>query len=182
MTEEKPFSGEDENAGFATPLQDMVASAMLVLLSVWVMVESILMKNPGSTSTSPGLLPFLTAAGLCAMAIALGYMALQRHNQHIPPLVRTERSDTLRALALFAFIAFYLLCLQFVSFEYRFEIAGLQLGYGSFEVVTIIALTVILAVFWGRSLSICFLVAAGWITLLAGAFRYVFVIPLPGSI
>jgi len=182
MTEEKPFAGEDENAGFASPMQDVIAAAVLIALSVWVMIESLLMRNPGTLSTSPGLLPFLTAAGLFGMAAMLGYMGMQRRRFHVPPPPGEDRTESLRALGLFAFIAFYLLCLQFVSFEYRFEVAGVTLGYGSFEVLSIIALTVVLSVFWGASLLACFAVSAGWITLLAGAFRYVFVIPLPGSL
>jgi hypothetical protein len=34
--------------------------------------------------------------------------------------------------------------------------------------------------FWGRSLALCVLVAAGWILALSAVFRYVFKLPLPG--
>ncbi|MFV2033550.1 MAG: hypothetical protein ACC631_00315 [Halocynthiibacter sp.] len=160
----------------------MIAAFFLVALSLWVMIESLLLKNPGSFSTAPGLLPFFTAASLGAMALSLGYLAVQRRRLPAVQADATEKSEHLRALLLFGFIGFYLLCLQLVSFEYSFQIAGVRLGYGSFEVLTILALTLILSVFWKRTLLLCFLVSAAWITLLAGAFRYVFVIPLPGSI
>ena len=57
----------------------------------------------------------------------------------------------------------------------------MRLGYGAFEVLTIIALTVVLAIFWRQALWACLVVSLVWTTLLAGMFRYIFAIPLPGS-
>lgn len=183
MTDKSKFSGEDENAGFATPLQDIIASVFLIALSLWVMVESVGMHNPGNLATTPGLLPFLTAGSLCVMALILGYMALKR--RHIPAPETpdtTEKEEHFRTFLLACFVAAYLLCLQFIGFEYSTMIAGLEVSYGAFEVLTIVFLTLVLAVFWGKALWQCLLVSAVWITLLAGVFRYVFVIPLPGSV
>ena len=132
---------------------------------------------------TPGLLPFVTAGSLCVMALILGHMALRR--RHLPPpetSSATEKEEHFRTFLLAAFVAAYLLCLQFIGFEYTAIIAGMELSYGAFEVLTILFTTVVLAIFWGKALWMCLAVAAVWITLLAAAFRYVFVIPLPGSV
>jgi len=181
MTDGKHFSGEDENAGFASPGQDLIAVAILVLLSLWVMIESLRLDNPGTLATAPGLLPFLTAGSLCAMAAALGLMAIRRHRKRITTVPTEEILDPLRTVMLACLIAVYLVCVQLIDFEYTFHLGGMRLGYGAFEVLTIIALTTILSVFWRQALWLCLLVSVVWVTLLAGAFRYVFTIPLPGS-
>ncbi|MEX3009712.1 tripartite tricarboxylate transporter TctB family protein [Hoeflea sp. TYP-13] len=183
MTNENKFSGEDENAGFATPIQDMIAAAFLVALSLWVMIESVQLSNPGTLSTTPGLLPFLTAGSLCVMALILGYMAIRRRaTGDSAGADEKEKPEHLRTILLAGFIGAYLLCLQFLKFEYSAVLAGMELSYGAFEVLTILFLTFILAVFWGKAIWMCLTVSVVWITLLAGAFRYVFVIPLPGSV
>ncbi len=181
MADEQEFSGEDKNAGFASPVQDLVAAAFLVLLSVWVMIESVRLDNPGTLVTAPGLLPFLTAASLCAMAAGLGSLALRRHRIRIAAVPMDEKPDHLRTAMLVCLIGVYLVCLQLINFEYAFQLGDMRLGYGAFEVLTIIALTSILLIFWGQALWSCLLVSVVWVTLLAGVFRYVFAIPLPGS-
>ena len=182
MADGQHFSGEDENAGFASPVQDLIASAALVLLSLWVMFESIQMNTPGSLTTAPGLLPFLTAGSLCAMAAGLGFMAFKRHREGIAAVPADDEPDHLRTLGLAGLIGVYLACLQLINFEYTTQLAGTRVGYGAFEVLTIILLTIILALFWRIALWACLTVSIVWTTLLAGVFRYVFVIPLPGSV
>ncbi len=181
MTDEQDFSGEDKNAGFASPVQDLIAAAFLALLSLWVMIESLRLDIPGSLTTAPGLLPFLTAASLCAMAASLGSMAIRRHRKRIAAIPLEEKLDHLRTAMLVCLIGTYLICIQLIDFEYAFQVGDMRLGYGAFEVLTIIALTIILSVFWGQALWSCLLVSVVWVTLLAGVFRYVFTIPLPGS-
>lgn len=180
MAEDKQsFVGEDENAGFATPRQDLVASAVLILLSIWIMIESVRLGSPGELATAPGLLPFVTAATLCMMALGLGWLAIKRQRAGE---VGTAADDTVpgRALLLMALVGAYILSLQLVSFEYSSVIGGARLSYGSFEVLTIVALTAVLTIFWQPRLLPCLAVAAVWTTILAAIFRYVFVLPLPG--
>lgn len=181
MTDGQHFSGEDENAGFASPTQDLIAAAVLALLSLWVMIESLRMDNPGSLTTAPGLLPFLTAASLCAMAAYLASMAIRRRRNRIATVPRDEEPDHMRTVVLVCLVGAYLVGLELINFEYAFQLGGLRLGYGAFEVLTIIALTTILSIFWRQALWSCLTVSIVWTTLLAGAFRYVFTIPLPGS-
>lgn len=182
MTDGQHFSGEDENAGFASPGQDLIAAAVLALLSVWIMIESLRLDNPGSLATAPGLLPFLTAGSLCAMAAYLASLAMRRHRNHIATVPVDEKPDHLRTVMLVGFIGAYLICVQLINFEYTFQLGGMRLGYGAFEVLTVIALTTILSVFWRQALWACLAVSVVWVTFLAGVFRYVFTIPLPGSV
>jgi hypothetical protein len=182
MTDRQHFSGEDENAGFASPGQDLIASAFLALLSLWIMVESVQMNNPGTLATAPGLLPFLTAGSLCLMAGYLASLAIRRHRSGATTVPVDEQPDHLRTLMLVALIGVYLACLQMISFEYTVQLDAMRLGYGAFEVLTIIALTAILLIFWRKPLLPCLTVSFLWVTLLAGVFRYVFTVPLPGSL
>jgi len=182
MTDGQHFSGEDENAGFASPGQDLIAAAFLALLSLWVMIESVRMANPGTLATAPGLLPFLTAASLCAMAAYLAVLAIRRQRNRIATVAVDEKPDHPRTALLVGFIGLYLICVEQISFEYTVQFGDMRLGYGAFEILTIIALTIILLVFWRRALWACLAVSAVWVTLLAGVFRYVFTIPLPGSV
>lgn len=178
--EDHSFAGEDENAGFASPRQDLVASAVLILLSIWIMIESLRLEIPGNLSTAPGLLPFLTAATLCVMALGLAWLAIKRQRSGDTAASVEDETIQGRVPLLMALVGAYVLSLQFVSFDYSATIAGFRLSYGSFEVLTIVALTVILTIFWQPRLWPCLAVSAVWVTALAAVFRYVFVMPLPG--
>jgi hypothetical protein len=181
MAEEKhSFAGEDENAGFASPRQDLLASAVLILLSIWIMVESVRLETPGTLSTAPGLLPFLTAATMCLMALGLAWLAIKRRRAGDTAASTREAAVPGRVPLLMALVGAYILSLQLVSFDYSSTVAGYRLSYGSFEVLTIVALTVILTIFWQPRLWPCLAVSAVWVTALAAVFRYVFVVPLPG--
>ncbi len=182
MADDHHFSGEDENAGFASPVQDLVAAGFLVLLSLWVMVESVRLENPGSLVTSPGLLPFLTAGSLAVMALWLGVMALKRKRTDAETVPPESSPEMRRTLILFALIGAYLASLELVRFDYVVPVAGVRIGFGAFEALTIIALCVILSIYWRRALWACLAVSVVWTVFLAGVFRYVFTIPLPGSI
>ena len=180
MTDQTKFAGEDENAGYASPQQDLIAAGVLVLLCVWVMAESLGMHNPGTLATAPGLLPFLTAGSLSLMALGLGYLAISRLRRGELATAPIE-TNHLRTIGLIIFVGLYLTALNLIKFDYQTPVAGFRVGYGSFEVLTALMLTGLLLVFWQPRLGRCLLVGVVWATLLAGAFRYVFVIPLPGA-
>ena len=116
------------------------------------------------------------------MALALGFMAVKRHAAGETASPADEKPEHARTALLIAFLGVYLLSLQYLSFEYTATVGGFELGYGAFEVLTTLFLTVLLIVFWTRVLWKCLAVSVVWVTLLAAAFRYVFVIPLPGSV
>jgi len=178
---QQSFKGEDENAGFASPRQDLIASAVLILLSLWIMIESWRLEIPGGLATAPGLLPFLTAASMCAMALGLAWLAWKRQRAGETEASAEDETVPGRAFLLMALVGVYILSLQLLSFEYSAVVAGFRFSYGSFEVLTIVALTAILTIFWQPRIGPCLAVSAIWVTALAAVFRYVFVLPLPGG-
>jgi Tripartite tricarboxylate transporter TctB family len=179
-TDPQPAIGE-ESSGYAPPVLDLIAAACLVALSVWVMIESARMEVPDALATAPGLLPFLTAASLCVMALALGWQALRRRGGAAAlDAAAPDAVELRRTLILAAIIGCYIAALEILSFEYALALAGQRLALGSFELVSTIVLTTLLAMYWGRPLIACLGVAAGWILALSAAFRYVFELPLPG--
>ncbi|MGH6943124.1 MAG: tripartite tricarboxylate transporter TctB family protein [Geminicoccaceae bacterium] len=181
MTDERPTSVSEEGEGLAPPVLDLIAAICLVALSVWVMVEAARMEVPGTLATAPGLLPFLTAASLCVMAIGLSWLALRRRAAETAPVLAPPSApEVRRTLMLFAVLGCYLLGLDVLSFQHAVVIAGARVVLGSFELVSIVVLTILLAMFWGRSLAACAAVAVGWILALSAVFRYVFGLPLPG--
>jgi hypothetical protein len=179
-TEPQPAISE-ERSGQAPPVLDLIAAAFLVALSILVMIGAARMEVPDALATAPGLLPFLTAASLGVMALALGWQALRRrpgaaaHEGAAP-----DTAELRRTLMLAAIIGCYLVALEVLSFEYALVVAGQRLLVGSFELVSAIVLTTLLALFWGQSLLACLAVSAGWILALSAAFRYLFKLPLPG--
>lgn len=181
MNAKTTFAGEDENAGFASPKQDMIAGAFLAVLSIWIMVEAFSLKMPGGVSTFPGLLPIVTAASLLLMAAMLGYLAWRRRYVKTVAAEDEEEVSFLRTALLFAFIGSYVLALDVVPFTYRFELFGVQLLLGAFEAHTTIMLTLLLAYFWRAGFLPALVVSALWSVSLAGVFRYAFEVPLPGS-
>jgi hypothetical protein len=179
-TDPQPAISE-ERSGQAPPVLDLIAAGFLAALSVLVMIGAARMEVPDALATAPGLLPFLTAASLCVMALGLGWQALRRWpGAAAPEGVAPDASEVRRTLMLAATLGCYLVALQVLSFEYALVVAGQRLVVGSFELVSTIVLTVLLAMFWGRPLLACLAGSAGWILALAAAFRYLFKLPLPG--
>ena len=60
-------------------------------------------------------------------------------------------------------------------------VGGFEFRVGSFECMTIPVLTVILRLFWRAATWKCLLVSSIAVFALATAFRYGFIIPLPGT-
>ncbi|MEM7445314.1 MAG: hypothetical protein AAF414_18485 [Pseudomonadota bacterium] len=176
----KIFAGEEESAGFAAPALDLIASVALVALSVWVMIEAIGMRRPAGLTTAPGLLPFVVAASLCLMAIALAVFALRRRRLGLSIGMPEDMAAVGRTVFLVVLIGIYIAAIHVLSFEYAVSLGETRLEAGSFELISIVFLTIVLLAFWGAALWQCFLVSVVWIGFLAAVFRYVFVIPLPG--
>lgn len=177
---EKPFQGEDANAGLATPIMDLIAAGALALLAVFVMIESLRLPMPGAVFTAPGLLPFLTGASLLVMAVVLGASAVVRRRATPPEQDRfVIPGDLRRTLVLGAIIVLYALGLQFVPVEQSVTIFGKRLVIGAFEVVSVVVLTGVLRLYWGRPLWLCLTVAFAWIAALSLVFRLAFQTPLP---
>lgn len=181
MSETKPvFVSEEESSGYATPAMDLIAAAALIALSIWIMAMSVALPVPSDIATAPGLLPFLTAASVCVMALVLGVIAWKRRaidtrsiSEDMPPAIGPT-------ILLMVLLLFYITALEVLSFETAYRIAGIRIVFGSFELISIIFLTAIFRIFWTNALWACFAVSTVWIAVLSAIFRLVFNIPLPG--
>jgi hypothetical protein len=176
------FRGEDESAGAAHPLLDLAAGLFLLLLGIWFAAMSLALPVPGSVATAPGLLPFLTAASLGAMAILLGLSGFRRLSTARPFDAGRVFSalESQRRSVLIVTIIVYIAALDSLSFETYANIAGTSVPLGSFEPITVVALTAMLRFFWTNRLTHCVLVAVFWTLSISLAFRGLFNIPMPG--
>jgi hypothetical protein len=171
---------EDANAGLATPTMDLLAAGLLIATALWFIVESLRLPVPGDVITAPGLLPFLTAASLLIMALMLGAGALARRRAAggigggfvLPP-------DMWRTFGLGAILTVYIAALQFLPTSTAFEVFGLRIVIGAFEVSSLLALTAILRIFWQQPLMTCLGVMLAWVAFLSIVFRTVFHVQLP---
>ena len=174
------FAGEEGGTGFASPILDLAASLFLIALALLVMVESLALRVFDSWVTAPGLLPFLTGASLMLMALVLAWSAIRRWRAGFVGGPVEDLGDPARTVLLVVIVACYLAALELLGFNYQFLLMGFWLTIGSFELVSTIVLSVLLAIFWKGPIWACVVISAGWILVLAGTFRYVFNIPLPG--
>lgn len=180
------FEGEEAGAGFASPLMDFIASAFLLLIAGAFMVGSLALPVPGSLATAPGLLPFLTAASLGLMALALAWTAWQRWRASRLLATRVTPFDwdlptELRTLALALCVLIYISALQILTFRTDFALAGFPFVLSAFEPVTIVVLVAIMSLFWRGPLWISLTVSIAWTVFLSLVFRNMFHVPLPGS-
>jgi hypothetical protein len=177
------FEGEEAGAGHAAPGLDLIAAGFLIGLSIIVMIASLTLPVPGGLRTAPGMLPFLTAASLGAMAILLGLSALNRRRDGavMDPADARDSTEDRRVALLALTIALYIAALQVLAFQLFFSISGVPFVFSAFEPVTILALATIIHVSWRGSLWITVLVSVGWTLALSLVFQKVFLIPLPGG-
>lgn len=174
------FRGEDENVDFASPVMDLTAAAVLAAVALWMMVESLRLPMPGGLFTAPGLLPFLSAAGLLGMTGVLATMALKRRKLLGGSAGGFELpEDFTRSVGLGLIVVVYVAAMQTLPEAWSGSIAGERVTIGSFEVTSLIAVTTVLKIYWGERLWVCFLVTLGWIAFLSLIFRIIFSIPLP---
>ncbi|MGI9379055.1 MAG: hypothetical protein ACR2OW_05330 [Methyloligellaceae bacterium] len=176
---EKTFVSEEESVGYASPTMDLIAAATLIALSVWIMIMSVRLPVPSDIATAPGLLPFLTAASVCAMALVLGYIALQRRKIDMRTLADDIPPELGSTLLLMVVLLIYISALQVLAFETAVQFAGIRYVFGSFELVSIVVLTAIFRIYWTSVLWACLAVSCVWIIFLSMMFRLVFKIPLP---
>ncbi len=176
------FEGEEAGAGYANPMLDMIASAVLLIIAAAFMAGSLALPVPGSVTTAPGLLPFLTAASMALMAIGLAVSAFQRQRRlgHTMPIERDVPTER-RTLALAVSVLIYICALQFLSFRQDFVIGSFRFVLSAFEPVTILVLVALMQIFWRGALWKSLVIAVVWTLFLSLVFRNIFHVPLPGS-
>ncbi len=180
---EVTFEGEEAGSGYASPTLDLVASALLIAISIAVMVAAFRLPMPGALHTAPGLLPFIVAASLMLMALGLGAAALTRRKAgvQLPLFDDRDTSTDLRSLLLAIAVAIYIAALQLLAFQQNFNVFGTNLKLTAFEPATILTLTSIIHLSWRGPIWITAAVSITWTLILSLVFQLVFRIPLPGS-
>ena len=177
-------AGKDKRS---SPAKDLAASAVIAAFAVFVMILALRMPNPGTIFTAPGLLPFLTGLALLMMAAGLGYRSVRASGakellQGPGKSVRTYFADieNWRTLLVIGIIVLYVVLTQQIAFDLRFPTKFFVFSFSSYELISIITLTLVLRIFWRKTLVRCLLVSTVWIIALASVFRYGFHILLPG--
>ena len=179
-----PKGGADNRTN---PRKDLIASAAIAAFALIVMFLALRMPNPGTPFTAPGLLPFFTGLALLIMAVGLGIRSVSAGGvkgllQGRGKALQGYFSDVenLRALLLIGIIVLYVILVKLIAFDLRLPTPIFVFQFSSYELISIITLTLILKIFWRATWLRCFLVSAFWIVALASVFRYGFHILLPG--
>ena len=182
------FAGEEETAGQATPGKDLGSACVIGALSIAVMVMSLRLDIPGSVSTAPGLLPFVTSLTLLLMAVGLGVRAVQAGGARGFVSASRRASEAYlaseegrRSLLLIVIIVAYILLVGIINFDLRLPTPVFVFRLSSYEVISIAVVTAIMKLFWKAPLTRCFLVSLITIEVLAAIFRYGFGIIMPES-
>lgn len=180
------FVGE-EGEDISSPAMNFGAAIFLGLFGLLAMYLAWDLEIPDSIYTAPGLLPMLTGITLVGMAMGL---ARHAYNKRAAPIGDGETDqkppffadpENRRGTLLIVIIAVYIAAIDVLGFDHRFELASLTFKFGSYELFSIAALTLILKLFWQARFLHCALVSVGWIMFLATVFRYGFRVLLPGS-
>jgi hypothetical protein len=177
---DKHYVSEDESAGYASPVLDIIAAFAISALSIWLMIESISLKVPGALTTAPGLLPFITAGMLLIMAIVLGVAAMRRQRSEFGSTTLDIPGELPRTILLIVILVVYVSALDVLEFSSDLELGSFNMQITAFEPISIVVLTAILRIFWTLILWRCLLVAILWISFLSFAFQSLMKIPMPG--
>lgn len=183
--------GEKDIETRSTPNKDLASALVIGLLAVVTMIASLRLDMPGSIYTAPGILPFITAGGLLAMALILGARAVRSgatldRGGLIGGPVRSaarcwSRAEDRRTLMLATIVTLYVLLVAFIRFDIRIPTPLFEIQITSYEVISIIVVTWILRLFWRARLSSALLVTLTTVEALASIFRYGFGILMPES-
>jgi hypothetical protein len=179
------FEGEEGGGEAATPITDLIAAAVLVVISFAAIALAFQLDSPGEVWTAPGLLPILTGITLLAMAAGLALKAVRAGALKMSMPFRVAwlwlNEESRRTLLLMVITAVYVFLLDLVNFDLRMPAGGFEFRFSSYEAISIVALTLMLKLFWRAAISRCFLISLVWVIALASVFRYGFHILLPGS-
>ena len=185
---ESEFAGEEDIVGQATPGKDLGSACVIGALSIAAMVMSLRLDIPGSVSTAPGLLPFVTGLALLLMAVLLGVRAVQAGGSREIASASRRASEAYlsseegrRSLLLIVIIVAYVLLVGLINFDLRLPTPVFVFRLSSYEVISIAVVTSIMKLFWMAPLTRCLLVSSITIEVLAAIFRYAFGIIMPES-
>ena len=173
----KDYISEDEGAGYAAPLIDIISSVLLIILSIWIIFESLELKIPnGKVLTSPALLPVITASTLILMLLLLVFKASKKLKEN----EKFNFNIKIRNFIAPVIIGFYILCLNNLPFKYESNLSLFNSILNSFFLFTVILISLLLYIFWKPLLKYCLIISMIWTVFLCTLFNNLFYIPLPG--
>lgn len=180
------FTGEEGGEERSSPAKNLAASCVIALFGAIVMVFSVQLEVPDALATAPGILPFLVGATLLLMALGLAVKSIHagalRGNTYRPDPRRWFASpENGRTVLLMVVVFAYVVAVDSVWFEIDIPLGFGKLPFSSFELISTIALSVILKLFWRAALWRCGLVALLYTMALTNIFRFGFHILLPGA-
>ena len=177
----KNYISEDEGAGLAAPIIDLISSSIIILISLWLIYESTKLKIPDNNLlTAPALLPITTCITLIIMLSIIFYKSIK--NLKINEINNHIRTNSyLKNLIAPLILFFYIFALTNYNFIYEIYFLNLELVIGPFLIFTIILLTLLLFIYWKQKIYSCLLVSFIWSLFLSITFVNFFNIPLPGS-
>ncbi len=177
----KNYISEDEGAGLAAPIVDLISSTLIILIALWFIYESVNLKVPDQNLlTAPALLPIITSITLIMMLLIIFYKSIKNLNiNESNNLFKTisYKKNLISPIILF----FYIFALTNYNFTYEIYILTFELIIGPFLIFTIILLTLLLYIYWKQKIYTCLLVSSIWSLFLSITFVNFFNIPLPGS-
>ena len=175
------YISEDEGAGLAAPIIDLFSSSLLIILSLWIIFESLKLKIPDNNLfTAPALLPIITASSLIIMLLIIFKKSLKSFSfLEINNLFKTVNysKNLISPIILF----FYIYCLTNFSFSYEINFLTLDLLIGPFLIFSTISISILLFIYWRKKVYICVFVSFLWSIFLSIIFYNFFNIPLPGN-
>ena len=177
----KSYISEDEGAGYAAPIIDLISSSAILILSFWIIYESLKLKIPDNNIlTAPALLPVIISISLIFMTLGIFYKSLQKLNISKTKSNHKKKEHVAKLICPVA-LFFYIFGLTNLNFSNKFYFSNYQLDFGPFLILTIILLTLLLYLFWKQKLLPCFVVSLFWSLFLSFTFTNFFNIPLPGN-
>jgi hypothetical protein len=180
------FVGEEEVAEPVTARQNLIAAIVIGAIAILAMVLALRLEVPEHFFSAPGFLPLIVGLSLLFMAIGLGASAVRDGGARdllgglgLPDGYFRD-VERRRTFLLLAIIIAYVVLVDVVSFEWRWPLGGFELRFSGYELFSILALTLILRIFWRKPTPHCFAVSFAMVIALASVFRYGFRILLPG--
>lgn len=182
------FTGEESLDSQITPAQDLGSACVIGALAVFIMLLSVKLDSPGNVYTAPGLLPFIISFSLLCMAVLLGFRSLQAggassFNKAFKLTVKSYFNDDQerRSILLIVIVVAYVVLVDVISFDFRLPTPLFVFQLSGYEVISILVTTLVLKLFWKKSLIRCFIISLLTIEVLANIFRYGFGILMPES-
>ena len=166
--------------------KDFASAVVIGAFAMVFMVLSLRLEVPGSTYTAPGMLPFIVSLTLFFMAVGLGIGALRQGSLggSLGELARHLKNYAVdqegrRTVMLIGMVFLYVFLVAVLSFDFRVPVFFFDFEITSYEVVSILAIGMILRIFWKKSLVRCGFVSLIMIEVLVSVFRYGFGMIMP---